>query len=278
MNYLFILWIFLISLGINYIFFVVAYFLKTDLFTDLTYSMTFTFISTVLLIWCKNFSVYQIAIYVLVNLWAIRIGFYLGQRIAKIKVDHRFDNLRNSFVKFLGFWTLQAISVMLIGLPAFFSLTINQSYFNVTNYLFLIFLLLAIVFLGLESWADYSKFYFYNRRKNKTDFVKTGIWKYSRHPNYFAEISFWFMVCSLFIFGFLITNSISITKNALFILWFLSPIYLMLLINFVSGVPLLEKRSAKTRANIKEYQDYVKKTPCVIPFIGLKRKDYLLKT
>ena len=127
MDYLLILWFFLISIGINYVFFACAYLLKTDAFTDITYTASFTLLSVIAFAWQQNFSVYQILIFILMNLWALRLGGYLLIRIRKIKIDHRFDKFRNSFVKFGGFWTLQGVSVFLIAIPGLFALTINKN-------------------------------------------------------------------------------------------------------------------------------------------------------
>ena len=99
MNYLIILYICLIIFGLNYLFFFISFFLKTDTFTDFVYGISFSIIALIILAWKQNFSAYQISIFILINLWAFRLSTYLLIRIRKIKVDHRFDKMRDSFVK-----------------------------------------------------------------------------------------------------------------------------------------------------------------------------------
>lgn len=273
MNYLVILWIFLISFGINYICFGIAYALKTDAFTDLTYGLSFSLITIIMLAWFRNFSIFQIFIFILINLWALRIGSYLFYRILKIKVDKRFDGMRNSFVKFGMFWTLQALTVFLIVLPAAFALSINASQYlsaplkSTFNPLYSIMFVLGAVFaLGYETVADIQKYLFYQKRKSPQEFIKTGLWSVSRHPNYFGEILFWFMISGIFLYGFWINNHFKTNWYQIF--WLISPLYLLLLINFVSGVPLLERKDYRRHALNPDFINYLKVTPCVVPYIG----------
>ena len=98
-----------LSLLINGVFFVIAALLRTDVFTDITYSLTFAVLAGVLFAFAPVRGVLQFLTAGAVLLWALRLGGYLFYRILSIKVDHRFDDKRNSFVKFGSFWLLQAI-------------------------------------------------------------------------------------------------------------------------------------------------------------------------
>ena len=282
MDYLNLLWILLISLGINYLFFAIAFWLKTDAFTDITYSLTFSLLTIVFLAWKQNFSIYQILIFVLINLWALRLGSYLLVRILKIKVDHRFDKMRNSFIKFGLFWTLQGVTVFLVVAPGVFALTVDQNkYLASNNYIVLLLVALALFGLSYEAVADQQKFQFYNTRKSKQAFMHSGLWKISRHPNYFGEITFWFAISGIYLFGFFMNNTVTATNGWEF-LWLLSPVYIMLLLNFVSGVPLLEKKSFIAHRDNPDYISYVKITPCIVPLVGkrghgLRLKKYIKK-
>ena len=87
-------------------------------------------------------------------------------------------------------------------------------------------------------------------------FITTGLWSISRHPNYFGEIMLWF--------GLYISAS-SVFKGWQY-LGVLSPLFVHLLITRLSGIPLLEKAGLKKWGHLKEYQDYLKNTPSLVPF------------
>lgn len=276
MDFYFILYLFLISITINLLFFIIAYIIKTDVFTDLTYSVTFIVLVTVTLIWKQQFSIIQIIIYLLVIIWALRIGIYLLIRILKTKVDHRFDEIRNSLVKFLGFWFLQGLSVFLISLPATFALSVNKNYFNDNNFFTYIFVVLASLALIFETIADNQKFQFYqNKNHQKSLFIKNGLWKVSRHPNYFGEIMFWWFLAIIFIFNLILENYKNDFNIWYYLLILLSPLYITILLLFISGVPILEVKSYLKLKDQEQYKQYINKTSTVIPWIG--KKGHILK-
>ncbi|ATZ18614.1 hypothetical protein ESOMN_v1c02300 [Williamsoniiplasma somnilux] len=268
-NYLFILYLFIISLGINLLFFAIAFTFKSDVFTDITYALTFIVCATTILIWKQNVSWIQILIYACVIIWALRLGTYLLTRILKTKVDHRFDKMRDSFVKFLAFWLLQATTVFFIILPIAFMLSIKPIYFDTNNYFTIIFILIALGGLIFEAIADYQKSNFY-KTKAVDDFMKTGLWKISRHPNYFGEMIFWWFLSLGFLFNIIVKNYGTNSNVLIHLLWLLSPLYIQLLLLFVSGVPLLEIKSYKKLEANKLYSQYIQNTSVVVPWIGKK--------
>lgn len=265
MDYLIIIWIFFISIGINLIFFIIAFILKSDIFTDLTYTLTFIILSITIVTWKKQWSLTQILLFTAINIWALRLGSYLFIRIIKTKVDHRFDKMRNSFVKFGSFWLLQGISVAIISLPTIFALSINKNHFSQNHYYNFIPFILFLCFFFFEIISDYQKNKFY-QLDNHPPFLQTGLWKISRHPNYFGEIMIWWSICIIFLSNY-ITDSYTIFWN---LLWLLSPLYITLLIIFVSGIPILEKNSYFKLKNNLQYQEYLAKTSILIPWIGKK--------
>ncbi|MGL4616660.1 MAG: DUF1295 domain-containing protein [Mycoplasmoidaceae bacterium] len=283
MEFINILWIFLISFGINYFFFIFAWIFKSDVFTDITYALSFSVLTIIFFAWQQNFHINQILVFVLMNLWALRLGSYLFMRIIKIKVDHRFDSMRNSFFKFGGFWTLQAFIVFLTSLPGIMFLNYDADLlFNngATNFASLI-LLVSLFGLIFETIGDYQKNVFYNNKiKNKENtnnvFIKTGLWKISRHPNYFGESCVWYGIAFTMIATILISDS-KLSENYIYIVFLISPIFLNISLIYISGLKLLEEKEwNKLKDNI-EYQNYIKNTSMIVPFIGKKGKLSILK-
>ena len=107
---------FVIALALNGAFFAVAAARRTDVVTDLSYSLTFALLAIVLPFTGGREPV-QLVASLLVLVWALRLGTYLFRRILRMKVDHRFDAMRDKPLRFARFWLLQAIAVAVIMLP-----------------------------------------------------------------------------------------------------------------------------------------------------------------
>ncbi len=283
MEFINILWIFLISFGINYFFFIFAWIFKSDVFTDITYALSFSALTIIFFAWKQNFHMNQILVFILMNLWALRLGTYLFIRIIKIKVDHRFDEMRNSFLKFGGFWTLQAFIVFLTSLPGIMFLNYDANLLmnnNATNLASLI-LLVSLFGLVFETIGDYQKNIFYNNKaKNKESsegvFIQTGLWKISRHPNYFGESCVWYGVAFTMLATILISD-VRLSENYIYIVFLISPIFLNISLIYISGLKLLEQKEwSKLKDNV-DYQNYIKNTSMIIPYIGKKGKLSILK-
>lgn len=246
----------LISLIIQLIFFAFAYKFKTDKVTDLSYSLTFMLIAILLgIINRESVDLYKIALIWIVCLWGSRLAGYLLMRIIKMKTDKRFDGIRENFKSFLGFWILQAFTVWIVMIPVsiFISIPIrleSNSIFPAIGFI------IFIVGLILETFADIQKFNFKSKPENKDKWIQTGVWKYSRHPNYFGEILVWIGV---FIFTLINFTSIQI-------IGIVSPIFITILLLFVSGIPILERKYNQKYKDNAEYQMYKNSTSLIIPW------------
>jgi steroid 5-alpha reductase family enzyme len=243
---------FIITTIINSVFFIYAFIRKTDIVTDLSYSLSFLLTSTYLYVFYAEKLIVQTLLWLFVSLWALRLGAYLLSRIIKIKVDHRFDDKRDSFLKFGAFWLLQTIAVWIILLPVTY--TLAQRGVGVDLPLLIAGSMVWLVGLIYETIADWQKTTF--KMKNPTKLITSGLWKYSRHPNYFGELLVWWGIM-LVILPYL--------KGW----WYATvagPIFITLLLLFVSGIPLLEK-SWRDRYGAEAYfQKYIKHTSLIIPF------------
>ena len=106
-----------ISIAVNGVVFVLAARMKTDVFTDITYSLTFVLVAAFAFAFRAGSVPEQVFVLAFVLAWAVRLGSYLFTRIRKTGVDHRFDAMRDNPVSFGSFWALQAVTVWIVMLP-----------------------------------------------------------------------------------------------------------------------------------------------------------------
>ena len=241
----------IISLIINIIIFLIAYKLKTDKLTDISYALTFILLATIAFLFSDK-STLKIILFLIITLWATRLGIFLLIRINKTKKDKRFDKIRNNFSSFLKFWTLQGLTVFIILIPSLLLFNTKTKITPITITGIIIFL----IGFFTETIADIQKYNFNKKHKNK--FITTGLWKYSRHPNYFGEILVWIGIY------FLAFSSISTPQKIYAII---SPAFIIILLTLVSGIPILEKNADKRWGKQEQYQNYKKKTSILIPWI-----------
>jgi len=115
--------------------------------------------------------------------------------------------------------------------------------------------------LIVETISDIQKYRFINDPVNKGRWIDSGLWKYSRHPNYFGEILLWIGIYLFTIFGLSLWESV---------IGLISPIYIASLIVFVSGIPLLEVKADKKWGENENYVEYKRKTSILIPLPNKK--------
>lgn len=244
----------LISLAVNTAFFIPAYFFKTDKLTDFSYALTFVIVALISLL-AGGVTLPSALLFFAIVIWALRLGGYLFMRIKKIKKDTRFDTMRSNFWQFGSFWFLQAVTAWVVLLPA--SLFFAKAPTAVALSAF-VGLIIWLIGLSIEAVADQQKFVFKSNPANKNKWIATGLWQYSRHPNYFGEILLWLGVY-LFVVGSLSPGEV--------LLGAVGPLFIAFLLIFVSGIPLLEKSADARWGNNPKYQQYKKQTSILIPWV-----------
>jgi len=247
---------FLIAVVLNLVVFVFAFRKQTDHFTDFTYSLTFVLVAVFSFLQTDIRDLSKIILLVLVISWAVRLGAYLFSRIKSIGVDHRFDEMRPVWYRYIGFWILQGTSVWLIATPFIIALSSNASFpkLNWVQYLGLALWLFGFL---LESIADYQKSKFRSDSKNDGQFMASGLFSIVRYPNYLGEMLVWigiFVFCIPYLSGL---EWISV----------LSPLWIIVLLLFISGIPYLKKQSEKRYGHLAAYQTYKQNTKKLIPFV-----------
>lgn len=179
----------------------------------------------------------------LVSIWWLRLSSHIFLRNVHKTEDYRYKNWRDSWGKwffvrsFFQIFLLQGILLLLISLPVVV-VTIFSTTFSLFAY---IWCFLWCVWFFFETVGDYQLSQFRKNPLNKGKLIRSGLWSLSRHPNYFGEVFQWW---ALWIFTL---------STPYFFIAVLGPVTITVLILFVSGIPLLEKKML-SHPDFAEYQ------------------------
>ena len=242
----------IIAFIMQWVLFLPAYFLQTEKFYDIVGSSTYLTVVLYTFFTCNissGFNIGNLVISLLIIMWALRLGSFLFFRISKKGEDKRFKFIKPSATRFFMTWTLQGMWVSVCSVCA---LTAMSSLTGVVlNGMFFVGILIFVFGLSVEVIADHQKTKFRNKPENKGHFISSGLWAYSRHPNYVGEIILWTGISVM---------SFSSLSGAQY-LTLISPIFTYLLLVYVSGVRILEKSGKEKWGHLKSYQEYLKNTP-----------------
>lgn len=247
-----VLFIFLIHLVI----FVPSYYFQTEKFFDLT--GTISYVSSVLFIFFKSNTVESINLGSLVLstfiiIWSLRLGTFLFLRIKKAGKDRRFNEIKKSFSWFFMTFSVSGMWVTICSICALTGIA-NGIIFSSTT---IIGIIIFIIGFTIEIIADSQKTKFRANDDNKDKFISSGLWKYSRHPNYLGEIILWLGISLI---------SFSSLEGFQYIT-LISPIFTYLLLVNVSGINFLEKSGKKKWGHLESYKKYLKETPRLFGFL-----------
>lgn len=246
-----------ICIGIQWVAWIPASVGKTERFYDLTGGLTYLTVVGFSL-WAGSQSeppsLRELIVSLLVVIWSLRLSFFLYLRIHRTGKDGRFDQLKTSPIRFLVPWTLQGLWVFLTMIVV---IVINSQADSAPALGIWdgIGLSIWILGFGIETIADNQKKAFNTEPNNQGKWIDSGLWSYSRHPNYLGEILLW---TGIAFFG------ISCFTGLERVAW-ISPIFIYLLLTKVSGTPILDKRALEKWGDDPEYQKYRDNTPALIP-------------
>jgi steroid 5-alpha reductase family enzyme len=238
---------------IQWLAFIPAYLLQSEGFFDLTGGLTYIVVTTTAVLLGPVVDGRSILLLVLVVIWAARLGTYLFRRIRRAGKDARFDEIKPSFVRFLNTWTLQGLWVSLTLAAALGAITTSTRK-NLDVFALIGCLVWAAGF-AIEATADFQKSRFRADPNNEGRFISTGLWSWSRHPNYFGEIVLWIGVAVV---------ALPVLHDWQWVT-LISPLFVILLLTRVSGVPLLEKRADEKWGGRDDYEAYKERTPILVP-------------
>jgi len=238
---------------IQWIAFIFAYFQKSERFYDLTGSLTYITLATAAVLLIPNIDRRAVLLLVLVGVWATRLGTFLFERVLKQGKDDRFDSIKVSFTRFLLTWTLQGLWVTFTAAAAFAAITtVNQ---HELGWPALIGFAVWAFGYFFELIADVQKSAFKAQPENSGKFINTGLWTWSRHPNYFGEIVLWLGVAII---------ALPVLRGWA-LLTLISPLWVVIQLTLISGVPMLEKKADKRWGGQPDYEAYKANTPVLIP-------------
>jgi len=192
----------------------------------------------------------------LVIIWGFRLMLHISIRNHGKPEDHRYRAWRkdwgDSYLvrSFLQVFLLQGFLLLIISLPVTYTITHMGPRIGLPGVIGSFVWLIGFLF---EAVGDYQLLHFKRNPANKGRIMKYGLWRYTRHPNYFGEVTLWW---GIFLICLPVPGSLWTVVGPLTITW---------LILKVSGTPLLEKRYVDN----PEYADYIKKTS---PFFPLPPK------
>lgn len=193
----------------------------------------------------------HLLLYSLVLLWGLRLSIHIALRNKGKSEDYRYKKWRQEWGKifylrsYLQIYLLQGVLLLIIISPITLASSQIQSSLN---YLDLLGLSIWIVGFFFETVGDYQLSQFI-KTKQPGQIMTSGLWQYTRHPNYFGEVTMWWGI-----FIITLTSPISIFG-------IIGPLTITFLILFVSGVPMLEE---KYKDNPK-FQEYSNKTSKFFP-------------
>ena len=238
---------------IQWLIFIPSYVYQTEHYFDLTGSLTYLSVSLFAILFTIDVSLRDILLTVLIWIWASRLGSFLFFRIKRDGKDGRFDIMKTNFWWFLMTWTIQGLWVFLTMAMALAAITSENK--AAIDIFAIIGSLVWLVGFSIEVISDQQKTNFKSDPTNKDLFITKGLWSWSRHPNYFGEITLWIGIAVI----------AAPVLSGWQLVAYISPIFIIFLLTKVSGINLLEARGMKKWSNNSEYMDYIEKTSILIP-------------
>jgi len=272
----------IISLASIFVFmaimFIVAIIVKDNGIIDICWSLNFilpTIVSILITIIYRNtINITQIVITTLILIWGLRLSYHIGKRNIGKGEDRRYKERRESWGKnfyvktFFLIFMMQALWAAVIVSPVVVSNAIypevRTGWIDFNNTPTELVTLIIPLVVGILIWifgfyfeavGDRQLKQFIRNPENKGTVIESGLWKYTRHPNYFGEITMSWGI-------FVITISLAISHPLLWIT-LIGPILYTLLIRYVTGVPEVEKHLITKPG----YKEYMERTNPLIPWI-----------
>ncbi len=242
-----------LAFGINWLVFIPSSLAQTEHYYDLTGGLTY--ITTIILAVVLSGTADPRALLVaaMVLFWSLRLATFLFRRISSAGGDDRFDTIKDRPLRFFMAWTLQGLWVLLTAAAAFAIITGGES--KPLGVIGIAGIVVWLAGISIEIASDRQKSNFRGDPANAGKFINTGLWAWSRHPNYFGEIVLW--------------TGIAIIALPVLQGWqwatLISPVFVAFLLIKVSGIPMLEAKADSRWGGLDDYESYKRRTPILVP-------------
>lgn len=239
------------------LFYLASRIVKNNAIVDIGWGFGFVFSFLALLIFTQNINTYTLLFFILILIWGGRLSIFIFKRNSGKTEDFRYANWRKEWGKkepliaFFKIFMFQGLIMFILSTPMMIAISEHSHQFGGFQLAGIIIFLTGFLF---EAVSDYQMKLFKSEKENKGKIITLGLWKYSRHPNYFGEALLWW---GIWLFSF---------QGNLSFVGIISPLVISFFLRYVSGVPMLEKKYSQR----KDFQEYSTRTPIFIPFIGRK--------
>jgi steroid 5-alpha reductase family enzyme len=235
-------------------FFILAQLLKDNSIVDIAWGLGYVLVAVLTFFRFSSDSYVNILLTFFVTLWGLRLAIYIFYRNRGKGEDFRYKAMRKKWGQFVliksffYIFIFQGMLLLIIALPIMFVNGTSLLRLGIPHFIGITLFSIGFFF---EVVSDWQLTQFKRLPENKGKLMTTGLWRLSRHPNYFGEALVWWGI-----FCFAVTLPMG---------WItiISPIFISYLLIFFSGVPLLEKKYAGG----VDFEEYKKKTPIFFPFI-----------
>jgi len=250
---------FLVIMSMMTILWVISVFIKNVSIVDPFWSIGFLLAGIFYFLKTDGLEIRKLILLILLVIWSIRLSMYLGKRNWGEGEDFRYQQFRKDYgehrywwLSFFQVFLLQGVLCWLISAPLLAAMYyMPGTELNVFDYTAILIWVIGFTF---EAGGDYQLARFKANSINKGTVLRTGLWKYTRHPNYFGDAMIWWAY-GLF----------SLATGSYIPL--LSSLLMTLLIIKISGVAMLERTLSKTKP---QYKEYIEKTSAFFPWFPKK--------
>lgn len=233
--------------------FVWATVIKDNSIVDIGWGLGFLVVAAVGLWIIPSPKPFHYLLLVIVGIWSLRLSFYIFGRHRNVGEDYRYAQWRKEWGKyvipraFFQIFMLQGVFMYIIALPVMIGMGAKYIELGWVSYIGI-----ALWFTGflVEAIGDWQKSRFKADPANKGKIMQSGLWRYTRHPNYFGEALLWW---GIFVF---------VLPAGYWYISIASPVMLTFLLTKVSGVAMLEKKYEGNKA----FEDYARRTSAFIPW------------
>jgi steroid 5-alpha reductase family enzyme len=237
--------------------FLISQLIRRNDIADIAWGLGFIYVSVIALFVSQNINTLSFLLLSIVFAWGIRLSWHISLRNRNKKEDFRYAAWRKEWGRlfiirsYIQVYLLQGLLLFIIALPLLltirFSAKISIISWTIAG------ILLWFTGMYFEIVGDWQLRTFLASKPAPGSIMKSGLWRYTRHPNYFGEVTLWW--------GIWLISASSDLPFSYKLVGLLGPITITCLILFVSGVPLLEKKYATD----KKYQQYAKVTSKFFP-------------